>query len=287
MTLDRLFEHRIVRRTAILRKGLVFARQPVLEIQRLAVSPSDFATAPPIFVNSLPKSGTHLLLQITRAMPGTRYFGRFIATSPSLTQRERNPSALSRRVTKVMPSETLGAHLYYFPEVAKAFERINALHLFIYRDPRDVVISEARYLSEMNRWHRMHKYFRDLADDRARLGLALDGLDARYPEANARLLPYAGWIGKPGVVAIRYEDLIGPRQADEIARVVAAWQAHGGTTGGAEELVSRLRGAIDPAKSHTFREGGAGNWRNSMTEAQAETFSQRLAPSIAAYGYEV
>jgi hypothetical protein len=273
-----------------LRKGATFALEPMLEMQRRSLHPSDFAAAPPIVVNSLPKSGTHLLLQITRAMPNVRYFGRFIATRPSLTLRERTPAALARRIARLMPAETVGAHLHYLPEVSEALERVNALHLFIYRDPRDVIVSEAHYLADMNRWHRMHKHFHKLPDDRARLTLALDGLDDRYPEANARLLPFVGWIDAPGVVAIRYEDLTGPRQPEEIARIVDAWQARGGRISGpdgAVGLVSQLSHAIDPGKSHTFREGGSGKWRNKMTPAEADTFSERLRRSITAFRYPV
>jgi hypothetical protein len=285
MVSDAILGHPRVRRSAILRKGATFAFEPMLKLQRRAVNPSDFAAAPPIVVNSLPKSGTHLLLQITRAMPHSCYYGRFIATSPSLTLRERSPQALARRITSLMPGETVGAHLHYFPEIAGALEQINAVHLFIYRDPRDVITSEAHYLADMNRWHRMHKHYRNLADHGARLALALDGLDQCYPEANARMLPYAGWVNAPGVVAIRYEDLSGPRQADEIARIVAAWRARGGRTTEAAALTERLSQAIDPGKSHTFREGGSGNWRRQLTDVEAHSITERLEPSLAAYGY--
>jgi hypothetical protein len=285
MMSDRVIQHRLVRRSAILRKGLAFALEPMLNLQRRGLSAIDFAASPPIVVNSLPKSGTHLLLQITQAMPHSRYYGRFIATSPSLTQRERSPKAVAKRIAGLMPAETLGAHLYYSTEVADAMERINALHLFIYRDPRDVITSEAHYLSDMNRWHRMHKYFRDLSDHKARLALALDGLDERYPEANARMLPYAGWVSAPGVVAIRYEDLIGSRQADEVARITAAWRKRGGEVSDPDNLGMRLSASIDPGKSHTFREGGSGNWRNKLTDEEAREITERLEPSLTAYGY--
>lgn len=282
---DQIFCHPFVKRSTVLRKGSTFALEPFLRVLRMTVRPADFLTEPPIVVNSLPKSGTHLLLQITRAIPSSRYFGRFIATSPSLTQRQRSSIELSRRISRLMPAETVGAHLYYSAELSDAIERINALHLFIYRDPRDVVTSEAHYLSDMNRWHRMHKYFHDLPNDKARLKLALDGLDERYPDANARLLPYAGWVDAPGVVAVRYEDLIGARQGVEIARIVSAWQARRDGTTETDELSARLGRAIDPGKSHTFREGGSGKWRSRMNDAEAKSFTERLEPSLNAYGY--
>lgn len=285
MRFEAILDHELVRKTPILRKGLAFAIEPLARIERNLTPITAYAAAPPVFANSLPKSGTHLLLQVTRALPGTRYLGRFIATSPSLTQRERHPRILADKVTRVLPGETLGSHLHYSPDVAVAMASINSLHLFIYRDPRDVITSEAYYLAEMNRWHRMHKHFNALSGHKARLLLALDGLDTHYPEANARLLPYSGWLAAPDTLAIRYESLVGPHQSEEIDRIVSAWRACGGTAAGTNNLVARLIEAIDPGKSHTFRQGGIGKWRRGMSDAEAEVFSNRLIPSLTAFGY--
>lgn len=285
MGIERLLDHPAVRRRAVLRKGLAFAQEPLARIERLATRAKAYDGHQPVIANSLPKSGTHLLLQITRALPGARYLGRFIATSPSLTQRERSPEALATKVRRLLPGETLGAHLYYSGAVDQAIRDLGALHLFIYRDPRDVISSEAFYLAEMNRWHRMHKHFNTLPDAAARLKLALDGLDDRYPEANARLLSYAGWRETPGVVAIRYEDLAGPNQPREIERIVEAWRAQGGADQGIDTLADHLIAAVDPGKSHTFREGGFGKWRRDLGDAEAAEFTRRLAPSLKAFGY--
>ncbi len=275
----------ILKKHAVLRKGAGFAMQPYAAIARLRTTRAEYQNRPPIFANSLPKSGTHLLLQITRSLPTSRYLGRFIATSPSLTQRERSPATLARKIATILPGETLGSHLFYSAEVETALADCNAVHLFIYRDPRDVVTSEAFYLAEMNRWHRMHKHFAKCADDAARLKLALDGLDDRYPECNARLLPYAGWLGSENTISIRYEDIAGENQAREIERIAAAHAERRGHSGGIDELVAALISAVDPQKSHTFRRGGTGKWRQGLDDATAKEITRRLRPSLDAFGY--
>ena len=223
---------------------------------------------------------------MTRALPEARYLGRFIATSPSVTLRQRSPAALARRISRILPSETLGSHLHYSPEAAAALARINALHLFIYRDPRDVLVSEAHYLGEMNRWHRMHRHFARLPGSRERLQLALDGFDSRYPECNARLLPYAGWLQDPGTLAIRYEDLAGAGQEAQLARIIAGFAARSTAAAGSPEaLLETLKSAIAPSKSHTFRRGGSGKWRDGLSAQEAAGLTRRLRPSLQAFGY--
>lgn len=285
MLFETLIDQPFVKRNAVLRKGLGFLNEPVARGERLFLRQSAYDTRPPVFANSLPKSGTHLLLQATRVLPRTRYLGRFIATSPSLTQREKSPEQLARAVSRILPGETLGSHLYHAPEVAAQLARMNALHLFIYRDPRDVITSEAYYLAEMNRWHRMYKHFNKLSDDKSRLTLALDGLDHRYPECNARLLPYAGWLQDPNTLAIRYEDIAGPHQQRELTRIAEAYRSRGGSDVAAARLVEVMTRAIDPQKSHTFRRGGSGKWQKALSTAEAEAVTQRLRPALEAFDY--
>lgn len=251
------------------------------------VSGSSYDTRPPIFVNSLPKSGTHLLLQITQALPQVQYYGRFIATSPSLTQKVRSDKQLSQMIEGVLPNETLGAHLHYSEAVASAMLRVKSLHLFIYRDPRDVLFSEINYLTRMNRWHRMHKHFRNLPNEASRLKLGLDGYDDRYPEANSRLLPYAPWLNETNTLAIRYEDLSGPSQREIIDQILTLWRSKTGATSTPDGLAASLVASISPEKSHTFHKGGSGRWKVGLTDEEIRTVNRRLSPALRSFGYDV
>lgn len=279
------FENPIVRKNSVLRKGGAFALKPFSSVQRRLTSASAYKENPPIIVNSVPKSGTHLLLQVTQSMPRNVYRGNFIATNPSTTLKERTSNKLAKMVYAVLPNETLGAHIYHSPEVQEALKKINAVHLFIYRDPRDVVTSEAFYLAEMNKWHRMHKPFSRLETPSERLSLALKGLDERYPECNARLLPYAAWLECPNTIAIKYEDIAGEHQGREITRIVDGWLAKGGHIEDRTSLIKSLQEAVQPKKSHTFRRGGTGKWRESLDDTQVKDVTNTLAPSLKAFGY--
>ena len=70
----------------------------------------------------------------------------------------------------------------------------NVVHYFIYRDPRDVVVSEAHYLRDMNRWHRLTPYFRKFESIDDAIMLSINGLEPPvagidYPEHRRAIRP--------------------------------------------------------------------------------------------------
>lgn len=263
--------------SAPVRKGLAVAKRVPRTFARLSASEDDYRRCPPIIVNSLPKSGTHLLMQIAQEMPDRRYYGSFIAQTPSLTLKMRSQSQIDSKIAAIVPGEVLGTHLYHSPATAAAFQKINALHLFIWRDPRDVLLSEAHYLAKMNKWHAMHKTFAALPDSEACVRLAITGTeDRRYPGAEERVGAYMGWLSTPSCVSLRYEELIAPAtQVHECQRVLDAYAAQSEgevSLPTAEALVE----AINPTRSHTFNRGGIARWRKEMSEENLALCQERL-----------
>ena len=177
--------------SASVRKGKAVLQRIPRIIARISQTPDELQHRPPIIVNSLPKSGTHLLMQIAGALPGTRFYGSFIAQTPSLTMRERSQDKLNASISAIVPGEYLGAHLYHSTATAAAISERNALHLFIWRDPRDVIVSEAYYLYKMSRWHAMHKAFAAINDPHERMRLAILGNGSeQYKDASRRIGSY-------------------------------------------------------------------------------------------------
>ena len=259
--------------SAPFRKAKALANRAPRAIARLTASPHDYQTRPPIIVNSLPKSGTHLLMQVAQALPGTVQYGSFIAQTPSYSLKERSVGQVVNRIKSLAPGEIVGAHIYHNPAVAKAMDDRNALHLFIWRDPRDVLISEAHYLGEMARFHAMHKTFAAVAGKQDRIRMAIEGVDDRYGDCTKRVGAYMGWRGEHNTTVLRYEELTDPAtQTAHLARIVTALNNRSGNDLDVQATVQRLIEAIDPEKSHTFHKGGAEKWR---TEMDAD--NQRLA----------
>jgi len=151
-------------KSAPFRKGKASALAVAKMVHRISSSGTDYAEWPPIVVNSLPKSGTHLLLQVILGLPRYSTYDDFIATTPSLTMHRRSDAVLARKIARLAPGEVCGAHLDYSERIAEALQQRWAVSLFIYRDPRDVFWSEMQYLLSMNRWHRSGRQARRFLD---------------------------------------------------------------------------------------------------------------------------
>lgn len=166
---------------------------------------------PTLLANSFPKSGTHLLHQVLTGIPGVSDARRLVATRPPVRYAPRDVVPALRRLFRRHPSEVLRGHVEYEAAIAELLRQSQAFHVFIIRDPRDVVISEAHYLANMAPWHRLHRRFRDLSSDMDRIKLAIRGLEgddqARYPDIGQRMRWYGGWLADTATVVTRFETL--------------------------------------------------------------------------------
>lgn len=271
-------------KSAPARKSKAAAMRLPRFVRRCTANVADYAKRPPVIVNSLPKSGTHLLMQVALALPGYSTYGTFIATTPSVTMRRRRDEALARRIMQLAPGEVCGAHLYYSEEARSAIEQRGAISIFIYRDPREVFWSEMQYLLTMNRWHRAGRAARRIADPDRRFDFFLHGLAGRprfdWPRFRHRVEPYLGWLDDANTFCCRYEEFRSADGANAALRRLALYIASRSGMAArhdVEGLVSRFREAIRPEASHTFRSGRSDEWRMGLSASQVEALEREVA----------
>jgi hypothetical protein len=276
----------------VLRKAAAYANQVPRAMVRRRARDADYAARPALIANSFPKSGTHLLIQILQGLPNAIYFGSFIASMPTIPFRERSCEAHLRLIGRTVPGEVVGAHIFYDPEHAAALARLNCAHFFVYRDPRDVAVAEAHYLTRMNRWHRMHRYFaRHLETDGERISAAILGVSDPdfpydYPDIARRFARYRGWLDRTDVFAMRFEDLISESRRETLGRITSFYGSRGGVEIDADAVLDEIEANIDPRKSHTFREGRSGGWRRSFTPRHKEQMKRVAGQLLVDLGYE-
>ena len=128
---------------------------------------------------SFPKSGTHLLDQIllgfSKVAPFSLRLHSFYAEYEGESGEKRPESEALDWLTRLGPRDVASAHLFSRPAVLRTVLSRQFLPYFIYRDPRDVVVSHAFYVSDIASQHAHHEYYASLPDLESRLTVSILG----------------------------------------------------------------------------------------------------------------
>jgi hypothetical protein len=292
MPMINLLNQGLSHRSGLVRKGAAALLLVPKWYRSLSQDPSELAGRPPVLANSFPKSGTHLLVQIVGGLPDRVNYGEFLAsTTSSFRFRERSTESTCRFIRSFVPGEIVRGHLYYEPLYGDELANRRTVNYFIYRDPRDVVVSEAHYLRDMNRWHRLHPYFRKLPTMDDAIMLSITGFDPpvssiSYPSIGARFARYYGWLERDDCLSIRFEDLVSERQGELIRQIAKFYAARTDSPFDLETTVQSMSTLIAPQKSHTFRSGKKAGWQREFTPVHRERFAELAGDLLVRLGYE-
>jgi hypothetical protein len=251
-----------------------------------------FNEAPPIFGNSKPKSGSHLLLQIlngyTRIMPYAYVEAEPVRTIGKEGRRKTQEEVLAN--LQHTPRGVIGWGYVEASAANTAFlckpERVN---YFLYRDPRDLLVSQVFFATDLNEEHGMHEYYKSLPDFGARLKTAITGIDQAGLHMVSVRQRYEGvfeWLGQKQVRCIRFEDLINERKATLNAMLDEVEKTGYTIPTPRARALTILEEAIEPGKSHTFRSGKTGGWREHFTEEHKKLFKETAGDLLVRLGYE-
>lgn len=153
-----------------------------------------------IFLNSVPKSGSHLLRNIIRMfVPVEQQYARDFIQWPNLQQHRA-------AFDPTRPQLSWG-HLFFAD--ASAIETAPARRILLYRDPYDWVIARARFfVSEQFAGNVDHLRSGALSVDEL-LTMMIFGLPGKAPSLNDIYeMNAAAWLGAR-VHVVKYEDLVG------------------------------------------------------------------------------
>jgi sulfotransferase 6B1 len=251
----------------------------------------------PIFVNSFPKSGTHVVLAVLERIRMVRNSGVYVTNADVLPDASRPGGHMldprqRKHLVRVPPAHYVTAHLWARAEIFELLAGLGFRSVFVIRDPRDTVVSTALYLARMRKG-RHYRRFRGMPSDQARLIATIRGFpgDEQGPAMeplSARLRGYGGWLDQPDCLTCRFEELIGEsgggsrgRQLESVTRLLE----HIGVELTPEETERAASGAFS-TRSATFRSGRIGEWQTFFDESVAAAFADEVPDELmAAYGY--
>lgn len=265
-----------------------------------------------VFANGIWKSGNHLLLKLCD-MLGYPIAGSGIAASlvngrfkvvrklirgPRLNQVSVNvgleqPVNVSEKWLEnhfhTVHGHTIGGHAAYSDTLLEILRRQDIRTIQIIRDPRDIALSYARWIST-RRDEYWHETLNALTEEE-RIGQLIKGFKSKVGnfDSLATVLDRSqGWLNHPDVLVIRFEHLVGEQgggdraaQLKEIEKVVN-WLGISNVETNIEQLASQLFGG-----TKTFNTGQVGKWRKVFTPAHLSDFQKVVGPArMQEWGYE-
>lgn len=212
----------------------------------------------PLFLISIPKSGTHLVYELASA------FGYVLGGNCSDDPRggvayfinSMNPHT----PTNFLDFKDSSSNLYH------PFMRCPAL--FSYRNPLDIVVSEANYYHKDGRSAFWSYLSGDDFDGRVRLLINDPFLLGTIRD---RIMPFLGWLGVRNVIPVSYEELVGPRgggNEEPQIRLIWSLQLKLHVPGNPRDYASRIYND----KSATFTSGRLGTHKSALSEGALQDF---------------
>jgi hypothetical protein len=273
------------------------------------------------FLTTIPKSGTHVLtaflpmVGIDRTPSGHEELvetGEFLYMArrwPEAAERlmkhdvsaervremeERFARALESFRTLVRntgPGQYVFFHYLFHPLLLEAVREAGLPIVFLYRDPRDLVISMMNHILR-DRAQRKHSLLARLATEEARLLALIEGSPRQGADWGAYPLEalygrYDGWREQSDVLCLRFEDVIGPRGGGSLRRQYRAFERlveHLGVEVASPQLHNQVDSLYSEAEP-VFVKGQIGEWNERFSPAVRKRFEG--GSWIERWGYRV
>jgi hypothetical protein len=247
--------------------------------------------SPKWLLNGLPKSGLHLitLLVAPLAAPPTTqmwrrpdWWGDLKCVWTAKFKDDREIRAQFYKLADLRPSQYMRSHTAYREDVADFIDKCGISHVFIYRDPRDVAVSQAYHvLSDDDKLIHDDKTFYRLMDGFDEVLMTVIQGAGPYVGVMERWELFAPWLECERVHAVKFEDAVVNRE--EAAKGILLYG------------INRLNDAfdldwrIDPRafqngvdemvktsymtdKVNTYRKGVSGEWKREFKPEHVEAF---------------
>lgn len=230
----------------------------------------------PLFLVSIPKSGTHLLMELARALGyrnGEAPDGGFESGTWYYLEYSNSHTAAPDFFIDTVRRSPFGNRQHPFPVSPT---------LFIYRHPLDILVSEASY------YHRPGKtvfsgYLSHLSFEERLLRLVDDPW--LMGSLRDRVGKFAAWLDFGSVIPLAFEELVGAAGASDPAlqrralwSVLLKLQVAGD--------VDTVAASIFNPHSATFEKGTIGRHRESMTPAAWQAVGRLNPDFMAVFGYD-
>lgn len=252
-----------------------------------------------VLCNSFPKSGTHLLSEVLMDIKAGQYWNDMLSVQ-SLSGVMNTERHINWKLSSAPKGSVVRCHLSDQEPIRRIIDKYVKAHFFIYRDPRDIVVSHANWVTKEPRIFLNKYYVGYLKSFSQRIQASIEGVsigdqafnNVSNPSVGKDFERWEGWVTDPGVTAVKFEDLVGTRGGGDeeirFTQIKKIYEALGKTLPPNFREIHASESA-DPTKSHTFRKGlkgGIGSWREHFTDLHKELFKRHAGDLLIRLGYE-
>lgn len=256
-----------------------------------------------VLLISIPKSGTFLMCKCVRALMANKNdISRL--KEPSILMRDYMlPDLASIKKSLSKEKFILWGHPIYNQEQVSLFNAKASSLLFMFRDPRDQIISSYFFMKKESSQHKT-RYFWDWVNhttiDEFIFKMIADGtMVEECPEAPHGIRElyeaYEPYLKMENVCKIRFEDLVGTKgggakgQQEAIVQAIADNLKIVLDRRKLKAICQSLFGESSQQKKRyysTFREGQIGSWRHYFSEEHKKAFKAAAGDLLIRWGYE-
>ncbi len=249
-------------------------------------------SSPQIFGNAIPKAGSHLLIQVLLGLtdispfvdPGFPPVNRFEGNT-----RLEEPERIEE-LCRMRPGEIRYGYAPCREPYLSVITSPGRASVFIYRDPRDLLVSHVFYAKDIHKGHGMHEYYnKELKTMEERLNVAIEGCDLPglgLPTVYERYKNFLAWFEQENVLCLRFEDFIldQPATLNKLLDYIEGFGVKLSVS--RSEALDKLSTVNKPKKSGTFRKASPGNWREHFTRENKRRFKAVAGDLLTRLGYE-
>lgn len=240
---------------------------------------------PKVVLNSLPKSGTHLLESLFFQLPLMRHCGK--RTLKIETQNPIQPKLPT--ISSLKKGQFLLSHMQFHDSILKTTNGNNIKIVHLVRDPRDVLLSHLNYIEKMDTTQKSHEFISQFSTRFDKLKAMIEGKKNVLESFSEVLDKFQPWVDQPEVLCIKFEHLIGPNgggdkqlQVDAVKNI----SKHISIDIKDNEL-ENICDSIFSTKSSTFNKGKIGNWKNTLSQKEKVWLNNVIEDQIIKYGYAI
>lgn len=258
------------------------------------------------YLNGFPKSGLHWIVGLLGPLSKPVDLDPVWSTAWSGSFREHAwsedwiPStAILYRTGRLTDGRFVLAHCGYKPEIERFIWYLGAAMVFIYRDFRDVAVSQAHHILDDDDERFIHSdkdYYRQMDGFDEVLEAVIVGTE-KWPGIFQRWRHYAGWLDVDWVHRVSYEDIDADPWAAAYALAGYGFRRMAGVYGldlqlEPMDVIALADKMVVNGNRHdsspNFRRGGTGHWREYFTPEIKTAFKEADRDGwLVKLGYEV